>query len=230
MIAHTNRPVLDGFRRSVHALRVDLVRAVLRGGTVDCEGYWTPCTHACEIGHLRTWTETVARSGVGAYCPARADCEPGEGACPNYTMLEKYAMGAAAQCTTQGYVDLADIDECEVAVSVLIPELQSYTTSGGIVTDGNWYAPGCTYYRATTSFYFNTDMTGGTDGGQESSGMYKVTICKPPCLAENGCPPFGLLIGGCHTRQSGVQPRKLSCFKKCGFLAHLRHTCDCATS
>ncbi len=49
---------------------------------VDCAGSWSECTHLCEPGSLRLWSESVAQSGAGESCPNAEDCKPGDGTCP----------------------------------------------------------------------------------------------------------------------------------------------------
>jgi hypothetical protein len=48
----------------------------------DCDGWWSPCTAACEMASARIWTETQEQYGTGAACPAATACSPGEGTCP----------------------------------------------------------------------------------------------------------------------------------------------------
>jgi len=48
---------------------------------LDCEGTFSPCSAACEIKSERVWTETQAKSGNGADCPAAEDCQDGVGEC-----------------------------------------------------------------------------------------------------------------------------------------------------
>ena len=47
---------------------------------IDCTGYWTPCTEACETSSQRTFQVTILPENNGAPCPTVApDCQPGEG-------------------------------------------------------------------------------------------------------------------------------------------------------
>ena len=48
---------------------------------VDCAGSWSACTTACEAAAARTWTETTAQAGSGAFCVAATNCGLGDGAC-----------------------------------------------------------------------------------------------------------------------------------------------------
>ena len=49
---------------------------------IDCDGYWSDCTSACESAAQRIWTELEAQSGNGADCPVTTDCQPGDQGCP----------------------------------------------------------------------------------------------------------------------------------------------------
>ena len=48
---------------------------------VDCRGSWSDCDASCS----RSWTETTARKGGGATCPAAQPCASGDGECDRDT-------------------------------------------------------------------------------------------------------------------------------------------------
>ena len=69
---------------------------------IDCDGSWSACTAACELGTARTWSQTIAQSGTGTACPAAADadCQPGEGDCPSdCTGLTPPSNGSMGSCS-----------------------------------------------------------------------------------------------------------------------------------
>jgi hypothetical protein len=63
---------------------------------VDCDGFWTPCTEACEAASSRTFTMVQERVGGGNECPASADCKPGEDDCPSWIRLEAEKVDPSA--------------------------------------------------------------------------------------------------------------------------------------
>merc|ERR1719373_344929 len=48
---------------------------------VDCEGFWSECTSACETADERIFTEINPQFGNGNACPTTTDCRPGDGQC-----------------------------------------------------------------------------------------------------------------------------------------------------
>jgi len=62
---------------------------------LDCQGFYSECTEACELAGDRTFTETQAQSGNGASCPDATDCAYGEGACVEEPGADTTAAAAA---------------------------------------------------------------------------------------------------------------------------------------
>eukprot|EP00494_Astrolonche_serrata_P022851 UN23108 len=63
---------------------------------VDCEGVWSSCTASCESAKQRSFTEIVARQGLGRGCPPPEDCQDGEDLC---TYVD--CVGDWSHCTNE---------------------------------------------------------------------------------------------------------------------------------
>ena len=65
---------------------------------VDCVGYWSACSEACESAGQRVWHETTTQTGFGRPCPLAADCEGGQDNCPHVINCEGYWSVCAPDC------------------------------------------------------------------------------------------------------------------------------------
>eukprot|EP01047_Picozoa_sp_COSAG01_P062134 COSAG01_NODE_7858_length_3024_cov_1.660171_1_plen_774_part_00 len=116
------------------ANRPKLAEANPTATSVDCAGYWSNCTAACEPAMSRIWMQTMAPSGMGIACPSphfigsdRTDCVPDEGNCRRLHTTTFTRVDNGRLCPTGFYLFKHSRSESRCLASSITTKIAGFT-------------------------------------------------------------------------------------------------------